>query len=279
MPKLTMRCAARSDVGRRPNNEDSVFGTARLVAVADGVGGASAGEIASRMVIHEMAGLDKRRLPRPLEDEFRDAIDHANQTLGFVISCQPELAGMGTTLTAVALSNEGKYLIANVGDSRTYLYRDRQLSQLTRDQSFVQLLVDSGSIGADEARNHPQRSVVLEALDGQQKEAPRISTCAARVGDRLLLCSDGLSDVVADDEIARLLAEPSRELAAERLIAAALDAGARDNVSVVLADVVATDEPMVGWWDALPAATPAPRRRAAHGRRSGPAPRRRASRS
>jgi PPM family protein phosphatase len=252
MPTLTLRCAVKSEVGRRPNNEDAVFGTPRLVAVADGVGGASAGEVASGMVIHELAGLDKRRLPGPLEDELRDAIEHANDTLGFVISCRPELAGMGTTLTAVALSNEGSYLIANVGDSRTYLYRDRRLSQLTRDQSFVQLLVDSGAIAADAARDHPQRSVVLEALDGQQRDAPRISSCAARAGDRLLLCSDGLSDVVPDDRIEQLLAESSRELVAERLVAAALAAGGKDNVSVIVADVVAADAPGVGWLDVLP---------------------------
>lgn len=256
MSPLTMRCAVRSDVGRRPNNEDAVFGTPRLIALADGVGGASAGEVASQMVINAMAGLDGRRLPGPLEDEFREAVDRANQNLGFVISCRPELAGMGTTLTALALSNDGRYLIANVGDSRTYLYRGGRLSQLTHDQSFVQLLVDSGAIGADEARDHPQRSVVLEALDGQEREATRISSCAAQVGDRVLLCSDGLSDVVPDDEIARLLADPSRELAAERLVASALDAGGRDNISVVIADVMASDEPTAGWLDARPPVQP-----------------------
>lgn len=249
---LAMRCAVRTDVGRRANNEDSVFATARLAAVADGVGGAAAGEVASRSAINLMTALDSRRLTMSLEEELRDAVLTANQTLGFLISCRPQLAGMGTTLTAVALSNEGQYLVANVGDSRIYLLRDRVLRQLTRDQSLVQALIDSGAIAPDEARNHPQRSVVLEALDGQTRAAPQVSSWAARPGDRLLLCSDGLSDMVPDSEIATLLQETSRDVAAGWLVAAALRAGGQDNVSVIVADVVAADDPLTGWLDVLP---------------------------
>jgi PPM family protein phosphatase len=252
---LTMRCALRSDVGRRGNNEDAAFGTGRLAAVADGVGGASAGEVASRMVIDAMAGLDKRRVSRNLDEELRDAIGQANRMLRFMVDAQPDLAGMGTTLTAVALSNAGEYLVANVGDSRTYLYRDGALRQLTHDQSFVQMLVDSGAISGEEARDHPQRSVVLDALNGQDREAPGIRRYPARAGDRLLLCSDGLSDALPDDAAAELLEASSRDLAAERLVAAALERGARDNVTVLVADVVVSDDPAEGWLAPLPPAS------------------------
>jgi protein phosphatase len=159
---------------------------------------------------------------------------------------------MGTTLTAVALSNQGEYLIANVGDSRTYLVRDRVVRQLTHDQSLVQVLLDSGAIAPEHARSHPQRSVVLEALDGETRAAPSISSWEARPGDRLLLCSDGLSDVVPDPEIATLVQEAPRDVAAERLVEAALRAGGQDNVSVVVADVVVADDPVTGWLDVLP---------------------------
>jgi serine/threonine protein phosphatase PrpC len=252
MPALAMECAIRTEVGRRANNEDAAFGSERLVAVADGVGGATAGEVASRTVIYEMAHLDKRRLSGDLADELRQAVVQANATLGFLISCRPQLAGMGTTLTAVALSNDGRYLIANVGDSRTYLYRDGRLVQLTRDQSFVQTLIDRGAITREQARDHPQRSVVLEALDGTDRGGSHVTSCGALCGDRLLLCSDGLSDVVADQEIAAALDGTTRDVAAQRLVALALRAGGRDNVSVVVADVLARTEPTAAWLDILP---------------------------
>lgn len=252
MATLTMKCTLRTDLGQRENNEDSLFGTERLLAVADGVGGATAGEVASRTVIDQMMSLDKRRLAGPLEDELRQAVESANQTLSFLIACRPQLAGMASTLTAVALSNEACYLVANVGDSRTYLYRDGHLAQLSRDQSLVQMLIEQGAISREEARSHPQRSVVLRALDGGDSPPPEITLCPARAGDRLLLCSDGLSDVVTDGEIAKLLKLPDRDQAAERLIAGALAQGARDNVSVVVADVVETDQRRTEWLAVLP---------------------------
>jgi protein phosphatase len=258
MATLTMKCTLRTDVGQRENNEDSLFGTGRLLAVADGVGGATAGEVASRTVIDQMMSLDKRRLSGPLEDELRQAVESANQTLGFLIACRPQLAGMASTLTAVALDNDGRYLVANVGDSRTYLHRDGSLTALTRDQSLVQMLVEQGAISKEEARSHPQRSVVLRALDGGDSPPPDITLCPARAGDRLLLCSDGLSDVLADDEIAALLELPNRDEAAARLIVGALGHGARDNITVVVADVVETDQPRIGWLAVLPARDGAP---------------------
>jgi serine/threonine protein phosphatase PrpC len=254
MATLTMRCASRSDVGRRANNEDAVLSTPRLVAVADGVGGANAGEVASRWAINEMIALERRRLTGDLADELSAAVVRANATLGFLVACRPEWAGMGTTLVAVALANEGTYLVASVGDSRAYLLRDGGLTRLTRDQSLVQKLIDEGAITPAQARSHPQRSVVLQALDGDPHTfAPPVSV-TARADDRLLLCSDGLSDVLDDATIAAVLAgERDREQAAAKLVSLALDGGGRDNVSAVVADVVGHEDPAGGWLDALPA--------------------------
>jgi serine/threonine protein phosphatase PrpC len=244
---LGLDCVGRSDVGRRPNNEDAWFASTRLAAVADGVGGEAAGEVASRAVIDAVMHLDKCRLQAPLDRALADAVRHGNEAIGFIADCRPAMAGMSTTLTAVALGADGQYVVANVGDSRTYLLRDGQLTQLTRDESLVQELLDSGAISAEEARSHPQRSLVMRALDGAPDRTPAVSIGRAQVGDRLLLCSDGLSDVVEDDAIGDALAGGSRRACADRLIALALGAGARDNVSVVVADVVALDDPEASW--------------------------------
>ncbi len=242
-----MRCAARTHVGGRTHNEDAMLASRRLLAVADGVGGAVAGEVASSTVIGALAHLDKCRLTSPLEEALPAAIERGNEALRFVGLCRPEMAGMATTVTAVALSDAGRYLVANVGDSRTYLRRDGLLRQLTRDDSLVQHLLDRGMITAEEVAEHPQRSVVLEALDGRARRRVVVADLAAQAGDRLLLCSDGLSDVLGLDALAAGLAPAACEDAAERLIAAALAAEARDNVSVVVADVLVADAGARGW--------------------------------
>ncbi|HUA69454.1 MAG TPA: protein phosphatase 2C domain-containing protein, partial [Solirubrobacteraceae bacterium] len=235
MSALTMQAAAWTEVGRRANNEDSVFCSPRLVAVADGVGGAAAGEVASRCAINEMISLEASRLTSALDVAVHGALQKANSALSFLVECRPEWAGMATTLTAVALSNDGDYVIANVGDSRTYLSRDGELRQLTRDQSLVQELIDRGSITREQARGHPQRSVVLESLDGNEHAIGAPALHRARLGDRLLLCSDGISDYLTDDQIAVALRTRSPQDAAQQLVAMALDAGSRDNVSAVVA--------------------------------------------
>jgi protein phosphatase len=248
MTALSFSAAVRSDVGPvRRNNEDTAYASPRLAAVADGVGGAAAGEVASRAAIDALVHLDKRRLDEPLDRALADAVASGNAAIGFMAGCRPGMAGMSTTLTAVALDDDG-YLVANVGDSRTYLFRDGALTRLTRDDSLVQRLVDSGAVTPAEARTHPQRSLVIEALDGDpERRPPAVTAIAARAGDRLLLCSDGLSDALDDERIADLLGIAGREECAERLVAAALAAGARDNVSVVVADVAARRDPADGW--------------------------------
>ena len=203
---LMLQPAVRTDVGRRANNEDAVFATRRLAAAAAGVGGAAAGAVASRTVIGVLESLEKSRLEGRIEEALAETVALGNDRIGFVAECRPPLAGMSTTLTAVALADDGRYAIANVGDSRTYLLRDGALTRLTRDDSLVQALIDRGALTEAHARRHPQRSVVLEALDGTPRELRAIATYPARAGDRLLLCSDGLTDVLGDEQIGTLLA-------------------------------------------------------------------------
>lgn len=252
---LMMRAAVASEVGPRENNEDAAFASARLVAVADGVGGAAAGEVASRLAINKLISLDKRRLEDPLDEELTAVLADANAVIEFVISYDPQLSGMGTTLTAVALSNENEYVVANVGDSRTYLYRDGRLRRLTRDQSLVQMLIDHGALGETDARRHPQRSVVLQALDGVPRQLPPVQRLRAYRGDRLLLCSDGVTDYTSDHELARVLSTADPDDAAREAIRLALDHGGRDNVTAIVADVVARTTPQHGWLNSLPADT------------------------
>jgi len=250
---LTMQTAVLSEAGPRENNEDAVCVSPRLVAVADGVGGAAAGEVASGLAARKMLALAGRRLERSLELELSATVADANDVIEFVVSCDPALAGMGTTLTAVALSNDGDYLIANVGDSRTYLLRGGRLQRLTRDQSLVQALIDRGSLSEEEARRHPQRSVVLEALDGVRRALPPVQSVKARAGDRLLLCSDGVSDYLSDDQIALTLAIADAGVAVRELARLALEHGGRDNVTAVIADIVVRTDPREGWLDYLTA--------------------------
>jgi PPM family protein phosphatase len=243
---LTLRCAARTDVGRRPNNEDAVFASPRLAAVADGVGGGAAGEVASRTVINALVHVDKCRLQGSLQEALAEGIAQGNETIGFIAACRPSMSGMSTTLTAVALGDDGGVL-ANVGDSRTYLLRDGALTLLTRDDSWVQLLVDSGELTPEEARHHPRRSLVLAALDGDPDRRAALTTFDARPGDRLLLCSDGLSDVVDHDTLEATLRSASRAECAGRLIDLALAAGGRDNISAIVADVAPRSDPAAAW--------------------------------
>jgi len=253
---LSLECAARSHIGRRKNNEDAVYWSPRLAAVADGVGGAAAGEVASGWIIQALQNLDKSRLGAPLGDALRDAIAWGNETIGFVASNRPQMSGMSTTLTAVALANDGTYTFANIGDSRTYLLREGDLTQLSRDDSFVQHMIDEGHLTVEQARRHPSRSLVLEALDGKPDRRPVITTLAGCADDRLLLCSDGLSDVVEHDGLqAVMLEHASRDACVDALVHLALENGARDNVSAIVIDVVPARDPATAWQSQLDDAT------------------------
>jgi PPM family protein phosphatase len=254
MSALILQPTVLSEVGLRGNNEDAAYASPRLVAVADGVGGAAAGELASNAAIMKMVALDKRRLVNALETELTDAVADANDLISFATLYEPRHAGMATTLTAVAMANDGRYLVANVGDSRTYLFRNGRLSQLTRDDSLVQELIDQGELTESEARVHPQRSVVLSVLDGGEQKLMALRAVDAQAGDRLLLCSDGITDYLADEEVAALLELDDAAEAARGLVDAALASGSGDNVTAVIADVITREHPDEGWLDALPAA-------------------------
>ncbi len=226
---VTLRAAAVSDRGKvRDNNEDAVYAGARLIAVADGVGGGPSGEIASGIVIRELAKLEDSA------GSLDEAIGAANQRLREAVRADADLEGMGTTLTAMLAVNEGLQL-AHIGDSRAYLWRDGRLTQLSRDDTFVQGLVDQGIISATEARAHPQRALVTQAMHGSAIE-PSFAPVTPRAGDRYLLCSDGLSDYVDDDTIERTItSSDDLEECARALVDLALAAGAPDNVTVVVA--------------------------------------------
>jgi serine/threonine protein phosphatase PrpC len=234
---LALRYAARSDRGLiRGNNQDSVYAGPRLLAVADGMGGHAAGDLASKVVIAALEHLDDDTPSGDMLQALRQAIFEGSEHLREVIRDAPQLEGMGTTLTAILFAG-GRLALAHVGDSRAYQLRDGQLSQITHDDTFVQTLIDDGRITPEEANSHPQRSLLLRALNGQEVE-PDLSMREARPGDRYLLCSDGLSGVVSEETLAEALKDPDPQSTADRLIELALRSGGPDNITVIVADVV-----------------------------------------
>ncbi len=235
---LRFSSAGRSHPGLvRSNNEDSGFAGPYLQLVADGVGGAAAGEIASATAAYVTSAL-AMGTPQPDLLELLDrAVRISHEQIRAGTALDPARTGMGTTLTA--LLTDGRHVaLAHVGDSRAYLLRDGELTQLTRDQTLVQTLVDEGLITRDEARRHPYKNVVLQAVDGDRPATPDLGLVDVRPGDRLLVCSDGLSDLVDDEQIRACLADGEVAEAVDRLVEAALAAGGRDNVTCVVSDVV-----------------------------------------
>ena len=237
---LVLRYAARSDRGLvRANNEDSVYAGARLLALADGMGGHAAGEVASQLVIAALAHLDDDEPGGDLLSKLDGAVRDGNSAIAAHVEADPELEGMGTTLTAI-LFDGNRLGLVHIGDSRGYMLRDGELAQITKDDTFVQTLVDEGRITAEEAHSHPQRSLIMRALTGHEVE-PTLIMREARAGDRYLLCSDGLSDPVSHDTILDALQIPDVAESADRLIELALRGGGPDNVTVVVADVIDYD--------------------------------------
>lgn len=233
--------AARSDVGLvRQNNQDSGYAGANLLVLADGMGGPAGGDIASSVAIAHLVPLDTDSHPaETLLPSLRDALMDAHEELSERSEQDPELAGLGTTCIALMRSGN-KLAMVHIGDSRAYLLRGDTLTQVTTDHSFVQYLVDGGQITPEEAEHHPQRNVVMRILgDSQADVTPDETMREAVVGDRWLLCSDGLSGVVSSDTIAEILTDvrdPGE--CAEELIRLALLAGGPDNVTCVVADIV-----------------------------------------
>lgn len=241
---VALRYAARSDVGLvRSDNQDSAYAGPHLLVVADGMGGHAGGDVASSVAVAALAPLDgESHGPDDALDELETALDDARSEIIARSDAEPDLAGMGTTVTAI-LRAGNKLAMVHLGDSRGYLFRDGTLTQVTTDHTFVQHLVDTGRITPEEAEHHPQRSVVMRVLgDFDADVTADLSVREARPGDRWLLCSDGLSGYVSAETIAETLADlEDVDACADRLVQLALRAGGPDNVTVVLADVVELD--------------------------------------
>jgi serine/threonine protein phosphatase PrpC len=221
----------------RPNNEDAFYTGPRLLAVADGVGGHAAGEVASAIIIDALAPLGDSEPGYDLVGRLHEAVVAGNAAIAERVAGDPRLQGMSTTLTAILFAGS-RYCLLNIGDSRTYLLRDGTLEQLTRDDSYVQLLVDEGHITQEAAGSHPQRNLVLQALTGEEVMEPAMTVREARSGDRFMLCSDGLSDVVDRGRLAETLRAGEPQESVARLIELALANGTRDNVTAIVADVI-----------------------------------------
>jgi protein phosphatase len=238
---LVLRYAVRSDVGLlREGNEDSAYAGPRLLAVADGMGGHAAGEVASSLTIASMAKLDSEPPGGDMLAELTSAVAAANTRLQEMIIADPAVEGMGTTLTAL-LWSDGHAAVCHIGDSRGYLLRDGELYQITHDHTLVQSLVDEGRISADDVSTHPQRSLLLRALDGRSAAEPDLSVHDGEPGDRYLLCSDGLSGVVSDETLRETLTTiEDPEAVTRELIELALRGGGPDNITCIVADVIDT---------------------------------------
>ncbi|WP_344792245.1 PP2C family protein-serine/threonine phosphatase [Gryllotalpicola daejeonensis] len=240
------RGAAVSNVGRvRSNNQDSGYAGHDLFLVADGMGGHAGGDVASAIATNHIKKVDREYDdPEVAREALKAALLEANAALADTVYDHPELTGMGTTVSA--LIRVGEYVaLAHIGDSRIYLWRDGELSQISTDHTFVQRLVDTGRITPEEAAVHPRRSVLMRVL-GDVDANPDVDSwiLETKPGDRWMLCSDGLSGVVKPEIIGRILASPaSPKTVADRLLKASLDGGAPDNVTVIVVDIDRGDQP------------------------------------
>ncbi|HUQ00710.1 MAG TPA: protein phosphatase 2C domain-containing protein [Aeromicrobium sp.] len=263
MTSLALRFTARTDVGlRRSSNQDSGYASPRLIAVADGMGGAAAGDLASATALNVVRTLDRDMGDDPRADVLQVVRD-ANRRLGEIAAADPSVEGMGTTLEAMLWTGE-HFVTAHIGDSRAYRLRDGELTQLSHDHTFVQSLVDEGKLTPPEARVHPHRSLLLRVLLGRADNEPDIGQVDGQAGDRYLLCSDGLTDMVDDATIGATLAMDDIDQAADRLIELALAGGGLDNVTVVIGELVDDDAGSAGAEPQLVgAAAERPRRRSA----------------
>ncbi len=239
---LSLRFAAGSHKGMiREGNEDSGYAGPRLLAIADGMGGAAAGEVASSEAISTIVALDDDVPGSDILTSLGTAVQRANDQLRSMVEEDPQLEGMGTTLTALLWTGQRLGLV-HVGDSRAYLLRDGVLTQITQDHTWVQRLVDEGRITEEEATTHPQRSLLMRALGSGDHVEPDLSIREVRAGDRYLICSDGLSGVVSHQTLEDTLASyQGPQETVQELIQLALRGGGPDNITVIVADVLDLD--------------------------------------
>ena len=232
--------SAHSETGPvRKNNQDSCYASPSMLIVADGMGGAAAGDLASAVVIKEMRASDTGQTGDDMLAALKGAVNRATDAIADLIDTDPDLDGMGSTATGVVF--DGSRLgVVNIGDSRTYVFRDGTLRRLTHDHSWVQSLVDEGRITEEESLVHPHRSLILRVINGQPQHTPDLHVDDLQEGDRLLICSDGLCGLVTDAAIERNMDGPRDEVM-KNLIEIAYEQGGLDNITIILADAV--DEP------------------------------------
>ena len=234
---LCLSAGVHSDIGGyRDVNQDAAFVAPWGAGVADGVGGGPAGDLASAALVHRLVAGGDRVMDAPA---LAVRIREANWDLGAHVRRDPALAGMATTFTAVWFSQRGTLLLAHTGDSRAYLLRGGELMRQTRDDSFVQTLVEQGLVRAEDAMTHPRRNIITASLRGDATDLVRVAERVPVRGDRWMICSDGVSDYLPDDAIADVLrGAGDPQAAADETVRLALDAGSRDNVTAAVADVV-----------------------------------------
>ena len=233
---LAFKVFALSDLGLlRAGNEDSGLVSSKIVAVADGMGGHAGGEVASRIAIKSLVQTSSNA------DALLSVANSINLEIANKSKSDPELAGMGTTLTALQINGEVAELL-HVGDSRCYAFTGGKLNQLSDDHTVMQELIDQGRITPDEVMNHPQRSLLTQALMGDSEVNPALKIYPITIGDKFLLCSDGLTAVLSDLEISKILKKNSGQELVEELVAETKAKGAPDNVTVIWAEVVSEVE-------------------------------------
>ena len=243
VPDLRLHYSAISDVGRvRKDNQDSGYAGPWLLTVCDGVGGAARGDIASSTAVSELRNLDTSPAGAAVSllDRVTDGLHDAHAQIGRLVDDDPSINGTSTTAT-VALFDGHRVGIGHVGDSRAYLFRSGEISQLTTDHTFVQSLIDEGRITEAEARVHPHRNLILKALDGVHEAEPDLFVLELVAGDRLFLCSDGACGVLDDGRLADILSMGTPDYAAVELVRASLEAGSSDNVTCIVADIVTNE--------------------------------------
>jgi len=230
---LKFKSVGRSDLGlTRDNNEDSGFIGKNFLLVADGMGGHAAGELASSTAVSVIANFDKNF------QKFtpQDIVNKVSEKIKTSIQKDISRNGMGTTLSTVYLT-EGKLNFIHVGDSRIYLIKNKELNLISKDQTYIQNLIDNNEITLQESKNHPQRSLLLQAIDGSSDLIPEIKSLEVSVGDKILLCSDGLTNVVNDSEILNIINSFEAVGAVSALIEKALEHGGPDNITVIIAEI------------------------------------------
>lgn len=235
---LALRYVAHSEIGLvRKNNQDSAYVSPTMLVVADGMGGAAAGDLASAIAVEQLSKIDAEHpVGEDMLASLGTAISDSSDLINELVAADPSLDGMGSTACVLMFDGENLAL-ANIGDSRAYRFRSGELTRLSRDHSWVQSLIDEGKLTEAEALEHPHRSLILKVINGQPQHTPDLEMLDVQAGDRLLLCSDGLCGLVTDDVIAARISGERQDVMDAMIRVAHLEGGL-DNITIIIADVV-----------------------------------------